>query len=758
MTPLGRLASVLGWCLLCWRVAANTPAKYSDLCLQSCRGPIARLRFHDARAPAAISQLCSSPLAMQSTLLCVEVYCDKADRDVDWDALNSMCLAEGGTGIPPWSSVSNYTAGDIERLRHVQLDEEFPPEHVLNEVVLPSAELYRAWFDTLDAYSYVTHHHFLYGTAMVVFWAAVVAVGAANRLVLATSRFLCRYRLYKSSHGFEASMWLKRHVTVPATFGYSAATEVWCGTIPLRIQTLTLVAFAVMNILCSIYGYKITPVNLYFPGKTKQILRYVSDRTGIISFANFPVVWLFGMRNSAAIWLTGWDFGTCNNFHRWIARIATLQAVVHSVGYTVLAFQEGGWEYFVGYWTHMYWVVGEVATVVMCALVVCSIYWFRRKNYELFLVLHIVMSVVVLVTMLGHVSIFNGEYDVLFWVPVFLWVFDRAMRVLRIVFFNPSTKPTIAAAIYSPATNMVRLEIPCRVQAYKVQPGTYYYLTILDDKRFWESHPFTVASVGDGSGSSTKTLCEQVPLLEPSDTGSGPGEEHQDTATKTTSTSSATKILTFLIRPYDGFTGRLRDLAAAASPRPASMRVLVDGPYGHHQPLHLFNQVVFVVGGSGIVVPISYLQGRVGQSSQTNRSVQVHWAVREPALAAEVLARDMRDAVADNDGALSVHIYVSTAETPTPTPRPRGVHVSGTQGGLDVPAQNIARHDGRLSARQIVMRAAAECAAGTSQHGRSLAVVACGPARLADDARRAAVEAMEGGLCSVEYFEERFRW
>lgn len=97
---------------------------------------------------------------------------------------------------------------------------------------------------------------------MVVFWAAVVAVGAANRLVLATSRFLCRYRLYKSSHGFEASMWLKRHVTVPATFGYSAATEVWCGTIPLRIQTLTLVAFAVMNILCSIYGYKITPVNL----------------------------------------------------------------------------------------------------------------------------------------------------------------------------------------------------------------------------------------------------------------------------------------------------------------------------------------------------------------------------------------------------------------------------------------------------------------------------------------------------------------
>lgn len=45
------------------------------------------------------------------------------------------------------------------------------------------------------------------------------------------------------------------------------------------------------------------------------------------------------MRNNFAIWLTGWDFGTYNNFHRWVARIATLQAVIHSVGYTVLIFR-----------------------------------------------------------------------------------------------------------------------------------------------------------------------------------------------------------------------------------------------------------------------------------------------------------------------------------------------------------------------------------------------------------------------------------
>lgn len=44
------------------------------------------------------------------------------------------------------------------------------------------------------------------------------------------------------------------------------------------------------------------------------------------------------MRNNLLMWLTGWDFGTYNNFHRWVARVATVQAIVHSVAYTVQVF------------------------------------------------------------------------------------------------------------------------------------------------------------------------------------------------------------------------------------------------------------------------------------------------------------------------------------------------------------------------------------------------------------------------------------
>lgn len=44
------------------------------------------------------------------------------------------------------------------------------------------------------------------------------------------------------------------------------------------------------------------------------------------------------MRNNLLLWMTGWDFATYNNFHRWVARVSTVQAVIHSLGYTILVY------------------------------------------------------------------------------------------------------------------------------------------------------------------------------------------------------------------------------------------------------------------------------------------------------------------------------------------------------------------------------------------------------------------------------------
>lgn len=70
--------------------------------------------------------------------------------------------------------------------------------------------------------------------------------------------------------------------------------------------------------------------------KAIQTWRYVADRTGIICYANLPILWMFSGRNNIFLWLTGWSFSTFNIFHRHIARIATIQAVVHSIAYSAL--------------------------------------------------------------------------------------------------------------------------------------------------------------------------------------------------------------------------------------------------------------------------------------------------------------------------------------------------------------------------------------------------------------------------------------
>lgn len=132
---------------------------------------------------------------------------------------------------------------------------------------------------------------------------------------------------------------LKQHVTTPALFGHrSAETVGWC-TIPTRIETLTIAAFVIINFVLSCVTYDLFTGNLYWADTSTQLTRYLADRTGVMAIANLPLVFAFGTRNDVLLWLTGWSFATFNQFHRWVARVATIQAVVHSIAYTIEAFQ-----------------------------------------------------------------------------------------------------------------------------------------------------------------------------------------------------------------------------------------------------------------------------------------------------------------------------------------------------------------------------------------------------------------------------------
>lgn len=190
-----------------------------------------------------------------------------------------------------------------------------------------------------------TRNSCLHRYLMYWFWSVVVSVGIASRLIPLIQSLArpgnCDGDFVRTKHNKTTWMQalLKRYITIPATFNNRCSQSIgWC-TIPTRVQSLTIFAFVLLNVVLCTIDYNLVDGNLWWPEKRAQLLRYVSDRTGILSLINFPLIWLFGMRNDVLMWMTGWGFGTYNNFHRWVARVSTLQAVIHSIGYTVMIWE-----------------------------------------------------------------------------------------------------------------------------------------------------------------------------------------------------------------------------------------------------------------------------------------------------------------------------------------------------------------------------------------------------------------------------------
>lgn len=309
--------------------------------------------------------------------------------------------------------------------------------------------------------------------------------------------------------------------------------------------------------------------------------------------------------------------------------------------------------------------------------------------------------------------------------PVLIWVFDRVLRSARIIWFNPRFWSTRAEITYNESADMVRLSIPRTWRWYPVRPGTFYFLSGLDQANFWESHPFTVAGVPEKSSTQLSTLNDASPLLRPTSPSQDIGNNRR----------WGRDEMTFLIRPYDSFTLRLKELAETCGPKAATVRVAVDGPYGNTLPLETFDHVVFVVGGSGVVVPLSYMKKLIA-AMKGPRSIRVYWTVRQASMARDVLANELDEAAQSEQ--VELHVYITGD----------GRDVSRPE---DIPHSVIWRY-GRMDTTSVI-----GSVVDTVEEG-SLAVVGCGPARMADDCRRVATEHTGSSRLRVEYFEESFQW
>lgn len=413
-----------------------------------------------------------------------------------------------------------------------------------------------------------------------------------------------------------------------------------------------------------------------------------------------------------------------------------------------------------------------------------------------------------------HTSILLGKYEPYLWPVVVIWCFDRFVRLVRLVCCNAylqsnrdgilTTSSTIS---YSKATDIIRLEIIPGSPMARPEPGQHYYLYQPLKWRGYENHPFTLGSwavVDNETGTEYYNASKVNELSVSASSSSSILKESESNKLR-----FSYKFI-FFIRPFDGWTRRLRDECSKSPDRAINIAdFLIEGPYGIRAPVENYENVIFIAGGTGIAVALPYIQDLVHRSISASYSREYHghsspaasssstalpspgveevplstpflpssertpprtrkvtliWSARQAAFIHDLASRELRPILKHPNGELAVdaRFYSTESDRAPPT-----VHQQQSSDDVKNPTENtrllspkdlsddahiaVDIEHGRPDIRKCILNAVRDDCDRT-------AVVVCGPAGMADEARVAVHHALKGGARGVEYFEETFGW
>lgn len=325
-------------------------------------------------------------------------------------------------------------------------------------------------------------------------------------------------------------------------------------------------------------------------------------RAGMISVAMIP--WVIGLSMKANIItaLTGIGHERLNVLHRWGGYLCLLMALIHTIPFYIQSSREnGGFETYKLYFTQQYYIftTGIAALVPLAFLCVHSLPFLRTWMYELFVTLHVPVSMVFLGMLFWHCHNYLTSWNYLY-ATVVIWFLSYLLRLFYLNWTNPFRMSWLIgeeSAVTLLPENAIKVTIPTQK---RWKPGQYVYLR-MPGISFFENHPFTIAS-----------LCSD-------DFPSEYGEEYRD--------------MTLVFRPFGGFTRKVHNTAIEKGPY-KTYRAFVDGPYGGMQrEMASFDQVVFFAGGSGITAIASQLLDlikRMRDGKAVTKTVRVIWALKRP--------------------------------------------------------------------------------------------------------------------------------
>ncbi|KAK7530714.1 ferric reductase like transmembrane component-domain-containing protein [Phyllosticta citribraziliensis] len=674
-------------------------------------------------------------------------------------------------GIEYWKDIcKDLDLGNITGLvtaPYVQSLESVDPERNKSSTIKEPSLLTKGYFDrayrTANARAKFDPDSVRFGWIVMAYWGAIVFFGIVTNVVRqirstyiesTTDDTQGDFETGKSSKIAESSSavyaWLQSHVVIPAAIGtYHNRLLCWC-TIPKRLELIILSGFWILTfVLCCVKYPVVFHGNVITTNYAQQIWLYTATRTSFLALALLPWIWMFAGRNNIFIWATGWSFRRFNIFHRHVARVVTLLAIYHGIGETIVRVQ------YLHRWKlslELDWFTfGIVALVAMCIMVGTANAWVRAKFYEAFLAIHIALAVLVTIALFVHLSKMEDEYTDYLWAVVAIWCFDRFLRIVRLVYCNLHVRSSAkivrgpsAVATYSKDTDVVRVDIKLGSVLFKPGPGQSYYL--YEPLRFkgWECHPLSLGAYSTSAGIVSPSTTAEKDLAV---TTSRPESDANSTS------STAEPTFTFWIRPYAGWTRRLRDQCLAAPSHTITPTMLLEGPYGHAAPLHTFENVLLIAGGTGISTAVPYIIDHVQRASEgrtRTRSIKLAWVARQSAFIHDLCQHELRPALRrpEFEGLFWASRNKVAADVESADVEKDGIFVSEQR------QVSIEIRQGRPDIQALVANLAREW----EQTGQRAVVLASGPGDIADEAREAVHVALKNGCRHLKYVEEAYGW
>lgn len=415
-----------------------------------------------------------------------------------------------------------------------------------------------------------------YGMAMSSYWGFVLLIGAVSNW--------CQYLLpgLMTDLTGPISNWWRKHITLPATFGTKKAQEYTFlfkflkGYMPTRMESIFTSGFClVVIIVLSINTYYSVGNEVIFTNYVAQ-LRYLANRTGINSTILMPFLVLFAGRNNVLQWITRWNYGVFMMFHRFIGRMIFLFVVLHAVTFSIAL----GVDYY-PLKTLPFMIWGTVSTVAGGIIMVQATLYLRRKWYETFLVLHILMALLFIIGGWVHINYLGYQWWV--FVSIALWGIDRIIRLIRIFKFGfPEADITVMA------DETLKIKIP-RPDSWKPIPGGHIFIHFLTPALFIQSHPFTF---------STSVEQENTIVL-------------------------YTKV-------KQGVTRHLYNMFVNQPGRNGKIKVAVEGPYGECCAAGKSQTAVFIAGGNGVPGMFAEIYDLAKRCTpDSNKILKFYWTIRE---------------------------------------------------------------------------------------------------------------------------------